>query len=108
MNPPKKNERIIKVLKAALWGALLSAIVNFVAWCLAANNSLDLGTMFLFAMPTSFVQQIMGLNSAPQDSFFNSSIFAFLVNILFGSIVFALIAAIWQFVIKTIFKGASE
>jgi hypothetical protein len=104
------TSKLRTVLKAAIWGAvlftvtiLLSNLVNAmgphenlnVFWD-AISSSLGV-LVFFQSIPTVFVMSTLGF----QDFSHPSIVYVqYMVNGLIGTIIFALVALFWQFVVK--------
>ena len=87
--------KFLAVLRAALWGSVLSLVVPALA---AACNWIGVHPLWLYGIsvlemaPEVYLQEALGLRG--------SVLASYVITVLLWAIPFALIAAIWQFGVK--------
>jgi len=96
--------------KAALFGSLLSAAIDFAAlagdhfW--GHGSSGDIGPsffltlLFILSVPSMVVAKVTRIDDTFLAGFAHTLAFGLLVNALLGAIVFGAVAAFWQFLVK--------
>jgi hypothetical protein len=103
--------KLIAIMKAGTWGGvsfamLTSAILVAGNYFLGAGYSegfisnVLLGASYALAIPLAILWNFLGLSSAPSGSFIQTQPFVVIVYGLFGGLLFAFFAALWQFLLK--------
>ena len=109
-NPKFLKRRAIAVAKAALTGGSLFGLIT-VAVVIGARLFMHgkkgeflpdvfTGLLFVVFTPALSLQEVLGLQGKPATHFVNGITFGALVNFTLGAMVFGLIAAFWQLLIR--------